>query len=101
MDRGRPKKRADGSPIKPAAKSTTHSRTQSRSSPTEEQRAFATLPQGTRASRAASVMPMSEIEALRKQAFGQASRFDVLSPRDVDNLSRVCHPSPTPDLICD
>ncbi|EHL01212.1 hypothetical protein M7I_2909 [Glarea lozoyensis 74030] len=89
MDRGRPKKRPDGSPVKqPTGTTTTRSRTASRSSPTEEQKAFATLPQGIRASNAASVMPMSEIEALRKQAFGQASRFDVLSSKDVDNLSR-------------
>jgi hypothetical protein len=96
MDRGRPKKRPDGSPIKqPTGTTTTRSRTTSRTSPTEEQKAFATLPQGIRASNAASVMPMSEIEALRKQAFGQASRFDVLSSKDVDNLSRVCSSSIT------
>jgi hypothetical protein len=95
MDRGRPQKRLDGSPMKqPASKTTTRRRAESRSSPTEEQRAFAHLPQGIRASNAASVMPMSEIDALRKQAFGQASRFDVLSSKDVENLSRVGHPFP-------
>jgi hypothetical protein len=93
MDRGRPKKRLDGSPVKqPVGKRTTNNRTESRPSPTEEQKAFATLPQGICAKDAASVMPMSEIEALRKQAFGQASRFDVLSSKDVENLSRVCQP---------
>ncbi|KAG9238424.1 Up-regulated during septation-domain-containing protein [Amylocarpus encephaloides] len=79
MDRGRPKKRADGSPFKP--------RTGKRS-PAEEQKAFETLPQGTRANNATSAMSPTEIDSLRKQAYGQASRFDVLTTKDVELLSR-------------
>ncbi|CAG8974206.1 hypothetical protein HYALB_00007369 [Hymenoscyphus albidus] len=78
MDRGRPKKRAlAGSPV------SRHKRI-----PAEEQTAFEKLPEGTRPSEAHSVLPVLEMEALRKQALGQASRFDVLSSKDVDALSR-------------
>lgn len=80
MDRGRPKKRPDGSPIK--------RRPSTRGNSAEEQKAFETLPQGTRATDASKLLPASDIEVLRKQAIGQASRFEVLNPKDVDNLSR-------------
>lgn len=82
MDRGRPKRRADGSMIK--RKPSVHS--------VEEQKAFETLPQGVKASEASSVLPETEIEALLKQAVGQASRFEVLTSKDVDALSRVSPP---------
>lgn len=82
MDRGRPKKRSDSSP----GKRTTSKRSQS---PSDEQKAFETLPQGIHALNASSVFPESEIETLRKQAIGQATRFEVLSSKDVDALSRV------------
>jgi hypothetical protein len=80
MDRGRPKKRADGSPIK---------RTMSKRSASQEQKAFESLPRGIRATDASSVLPSSEVETLRKQAMGQASRFEVLNSKDVESLSRV------------
>ena len=84
MDRGRPKKRADGSPIKRS--------TSKRAASSEEVKAFETLPQGYRAVDAPSLLPATEIEFLRKQAIGQASRFEVLGSKDVEALSRVRHP---------
>lgn len=86
MDRGRPKKRMDGSPIKrkPSIRST------------EEQKAFETLPQGFKATEANASLPSDEIEILRKQAISQASRFEVLNSKDVDILSRV---RPVPTLL--
>ena len=90
MDRGRPKKRPDGSPIK---------RTPSkRVASSEEQKAFETLPQGYRAVDAPSLLPATEIEVLRKQAIGQASRFEVLGSKDVEALSRV-YLSPPPSNV--
>jgi hypothetical protein len=80
MDRGRPKRRADGSPI---------TRTMSKRSASQEQKAFESLPRGIRATDASSVLPSSEVETLRKQAMGQASRFEVLNSKDVESLSRV------------
>ncbi|KAL3424115.1 hypothetical protein PVAG01_03396 [Phlyctema vagabunda] len=79
MDRGRPKKRSDGSPIK---------RTVSKRSKSSEQKAFETLPQGYRAAHAGKAIPQMEIDTLRKQAIGQACRFEVLNSKDVDDLSR-------------
>ncbi|KAH8676766.1 Up-regulated during septation-domain-containing protein [Tricladium varicosporioides] len=79
MDRGRPKKRSDGSPIK---------RQLSKRSPAEEQKAFESLPQGIRATEASTLIPTAELESLRKQAIGQASRFEVLNSKDVESLSR-------------
>jgi hypothetical protein len=85
MDRGRPKKRADASPVK---------RSISKRSPStsatllEEQKAFEHLPSGHPATTASTFLPASEVETLRKQAIGQASRFEVLNSKDVDTLSR-------------
>lgn len=86
MDRGRPKKRADSNPIKrdPSKPSVS----------SEERRAFEELPPGFRAVDAHSLLSASEIDNLRKQALGQASRFRVLGSKDVDALSRVRPPSP-------
>lgn len=81
IDRGRPKKRTDGSPIKrvPSKKA----------SPTsEEQLAFDYLPQGVRPNQASSKLTIQEMETLRHQALGQVTRFEVLNSRDVDALSR-------------
>jgi hypothetical protein len=78
-------KRLDGSPLK---------RKPSVRNP-EEQNAFETLPEGIKAAEASTSLPADEIEMLRKQAFAQASRFKVLSSKDVDMLSRV---SPLPTL---
>jgi hypothetical protein len=84
MDRGRPKKRSDGSPMKrkPSVQALAAA---------EEQKAFETLPQGHRAHNASTQLPTDEIELLRKQAMGQAARFEVLSSKDVEALSRVSH----------
>jgi len=62
MDRGRPKRRQEASPMKrkPSVKG----------SPADEQKAFETLPQGVRAKDAASQMTTHEMEIIRKQAFG-------------------------------
>ncbi|TEY49949.1 hypothetical protein BOTCAL_0281g00070 [Botryotinia calthae] len=85
MDRGRPKKRSDGSPIKASASKTLHSK---RTPTSEEQLAFEHLPQGIKASQASSKMTQTEMETLRCQAIGQVCRFEVLNSKDVDNLSR-------------
>ncbi|RDW80020.1 hypothetical protein BP6252_04658 [Coleophoma cylindrospora] len=80
MNRGRPKKRApDGSPIKRAPR---------KRSPSVEQDEFDTLPQGYRAAKAASTMASPELETLRRQAMGQAAKFEVLPTKDVEALSR-------------
>ncbi|KFY39918.1 hypothetical protein V494_03752 [Pseudogymnoascus sp. VKM F-4513 (FW-928)] len=76
MDRGRPKKRADGSSIKSAT------------TKANEQRAFVTLPTGVKASDVPSKFSPQEIESVRQQAQGQAAQFEVLSSRDVGDLSR-------------
>lgn len=91
MDRGRPKKRADGSLIKASPTKTAISR---RSPTSEEQLAFEHLPQGVNAAQASSKLTQTEMEALRCQAIGQVCRFEVLSAKDVDALSRVCGPPP-------
>ncbi|TVY29226.1 hypothetical protein LHYA1_G002931 [Lachnellula hyalina] len=79
MDRGRPKKREDGSPLK---------RKLSKRSASIEQQAFELLPSGHRPTDILSALPASEIETIRKQAMGQASRFEVLNSKDVESLSR-------------
>ncbi|KAG0651923.1 hypothetical protein D0Z07_1252 [Hyphodiscus hymeniophilus] len=81
MDRGRPAKRVDGIPIKRMPSKRTVSAS-------EEKKAFETLPLGHRPREASSFLPATEIETLRKQAMGQASRFEVLCSKDVENLSR-------------
>ncbi|CZR60688.1 uncharacterized protein PAC_10584 [Phialocephala subalpina] len=96
MDRGRPKKRSqtpvDGSPIKRSGSK--RSPSNPTSSPvtekekSDEQKAFEHLPSGIKATEASSCLPETEIEVLRKQAIGQASRFEVLSSKDVEALSR-------------
>ncbi|KUJ15954.1 uncharacterized protein LY89DRAFT_685840 [Mollisia scopiformis] len=100
MDRGRPKKRSqtpiDGSPIKrslskrsptssPIITNTTERVEKEKS---EEQKAFEHLPSGIRATDATTHLPAPEILTLRKQAIGQASRFEVLAAKDVEALSR-------------
>ncbi|RAL58737.1 hypothetical protein DID88_003043 [Monilinia fructigena] len=82
MDRGRPKKCADGSHIN----GTSLKRTQV---PTlKEQLAFEHLPQGVRVAQASSKLTQDEMETLRYQAIGQVNRFEVLNSKDVDELSR-------------
>ena len=58
----------------------------------EEKKGFEELPHGCLAIDAPSMLAATNIEALRKQAVDQASRFEVLSPQDVDALARV-HPT--------
>jgi hypothetical protein len=53
----------------------------------EEQKAFEHLPSGIRASHVSCYLSSSEIQFLRKQAIWQASRFEVLSQKDVKTLS--------------
>ncbi|KAI0875653.1 hypothetical protein GGS24DRAFT_282297 [Hypoxylon argillaceum] len=83
MERGRPRKRVDGTPI-----GGTHRRTESKRSLSTERRAFETLPQGYRPSEAAKRLDQAETAHLQKQALGQAARFEVLRREDVDNLSK-------------
>ncbi|KAG9247973.1 Up-regulated during septation-domain-containing protein [Calycina marina] len=82
MDRGRPKNRPEMSYLnrKPSMRMGT--------SPFDDQKAFETLPEGVRAKDANSKMTSHELEVIRKQAMGQASRFEILASRDVDELSR-------------
>jgi hypothetical protein len=77
MDRGRPKKRADGTIIKSAE------------TKASEQKAFESLPQGIKATDASSLYSNAEMDMLRKQAIGQAAKFEVLNSKDVERLSRV------------
>ncbi|KAK1970091.1 hypothetical protein LY78DRAFT_570657 [Colletotrichum sublineola] len=83
MDRGRPRKRSDvrnnNGPLK---------RSCSTRNKSAERRAFEELPTGWRADEAASHMEQDELAALQTQAFGQASRFEVLRKEDVEALSK-------------
>lgn len=81
MDRGRPKKRS-ATPRNPIIEASPRELT-------EEEIAFATLPTGFKAAHADSNLDGQEIEALRRQAIGQAAKFEVLTMQDVDMLSRV------------
>ncbi|KAI1130109.1 hypothetical protein F5Y10DRAFT_136614 [Nemania abortiva] len=83
MERGRPRKRTDGTPI-----GGNHRRTDSKRSLSTERRAFETLPSGFRPSDAVKRLDQAEIAHLQKQALGQAARFEVLRREDVDNLSK-------------
>ncbi|KAI3326105.1 hypothetical protein HD806DRAFT_489217 [Xylariaceae sp. AK1471] len=83
MERGRPRKRIDGTPI-----GVNHRRTESKSSLSAERKAFETLPQGYRPRDAVKKMDQADITYLQKQALGQAMRFEVLKKEDVDNLSK-------------
>ncbi|KAI0383225.1 hypothetical protein F5Y04DRAFT_269966 [Hypomontagnella monticulosa] len=86
MDRGRPRKRSDGTPI--GGNVTTHKRSASKRSLSAERRAFETLPQGWKATEAAKNMDSAEVAYLQKQALGQALRFEVLKKDDVESLSK-------------
>lgn len=80
MDRGRPKKRSN-------------SNVATRKQSTEEREASEALPKSSNPAAASVTMAADDIEALRKQAMGQASRFGVLGPKDVEGLSRVSSPN--------
>lgn len=83
MERGRPRKRSDGTPI-----GASHRRAESKRSTSAERKAFETLPQGYRPRDAVKKLEQSEMAHLQKQALGQAARFEVLRKEDVDNLSK-------------
>ncbi|KAI0913971.1 Up-regulated during septation-domain-containing protein [Ustulina deusta] len=83
MERGRPRKRTDGTLI-----GTKHRRTESKRSLSAERRAFEALPQGYRPRDAVMRLGQTETAHLQKQALGQAARFEVLRKEDVDNLSK-------------
>ncbi|KAI1657344.1 Up-regulated during septation-domain-containing protein [Daldinia decipiens] len=90
MDRGRPRKRSDGTPI---GNSTGLGigglkRSSSKRSLSAERRAFENLPQGWKPSEALKNIDSSEITYLQKQALGQTLRFEVLTKEDVENLSK-------------
>lgn len=83
MNRGRPPRRrgdTNPSPMKAIP--------QRRSPSVEEQHAFATLPSGVQSKDAHALLSPIEFNTLRKQALGQANRFEVLHSKDVEALSR-------------
>jgi hypothetical protein len=84
MERGRPRKRTDGTLV-----GATLRRTASKRSKSSERQAFQNLPQGWKPSDAAKNIELSEVTYLHKQAFGQAMRFEVLKKEDVEALSKV------------
>ncbi|KAI2638799.1 hypothetical protein GGS26DRAFT_580602 [Hypomontagnella submonticulosa] len=86
MDRGRPRKRSDGTPI--GGNVTCHKRSASKRSLSAERRAFETLPQGWKAAEVTKNIDPAEVTYLQKQALGQALRFEVLKKDDVESLSR-------------
>lgn len=87
MDRGRPRKRSESRsknelpelPIKGH---------ESKRLISCERRAFEQLPQGWRPSEAGQNLSSSDVMTLRKQALGQAERFEVLKIDDVESLSK-------------
>ncbi|KAI0853296.1 Up-regulated during septation-domain-containing protein [Daldinia vernicosa] len=95
MDRGRPRKRSDGTPIGNSNSNGNGGglkRSSSKRSVSAERRAerlaFENLPQGWKPSEAVKNMDSSEVAYLQKQALGQTLRFEVLKKDDVENLSR-------------
>ncbi|KAI1380728.1 hypothetical protein F4677DRAFT_196025 [Hypoxylon crocopeplum] len=95
MDRGRPRKRSDGTPIGTSGTSGGsggggggHKRSASKRSLSAERRAFETLPQGWRPAEAVKHLDSAEITYLQRQALGQSLRFEVLRKDDVESLSK-------------
>ncbi|OTB08977.1 hypothetical protein M426DRAFT_130142 [Hypoxylon sp. CI-4A] len=85
MDRGRPRKRSDGTPIGGSGLKRSGSK---RSTSAAEREAFENLPKGWKSSEAVKNLDSSEIAYLQKQALGQALRFEVLKKDDVESLSK-------------
>lgn len=85
MERGRPRKRSDGTLVlgKPSKRSS------SRQSSSAERRAFEELPLGWKPNEVRGHLDSPEIDSLQRQAEDQAMRFDVLRKEDVDRLSQV------------
>ncbi|KAI9796591.1 MAG: hypothetical protein M1835_003581 [Candelina submexicana] len=81
LNRGRTSMRPDGTSNHQASNA-------SRRSPSAGERAFETLPVGLRPAEAISRLPKQEVEALQRQAIGQVDRYDVLSAKDVQSLSK-------------
>lgn len=99
MERGRPRRRLDGTLV-----GGNHKRSLSKRSTSAERRAFEVLPQGWNSSEAANHLEKEEMTYLRKQAVGQASKFEVLKRNDVETLSKVsasapCARIPKTDLL--
>lgn len=80
MERGRPRRRHDGSIV---------GSTRRKRSLSSDRQAFEELPQGWKSSEATSKMDQADATYLRKQAIGQALRFEVLKKEDVESLSKV------------
>ncbi|KAK8089270.1 hypothetical protein PG997_004231 [Apiospora hydei] len=84
MDRGRPRKRSDGTPVGGGLK-----RAASKKNKDEDQRrAFEELPQGWKPEEAATQLDQAEADYIHKQALGQVLRFEVLKRDDVESLSK-------------
>ncbi|KAI9804576.1 MAG: hypothetical protein M1833_006649 [Piccolia ochrophora] len=81
LNRGRPHNR-NNSNLQISISDTTQ-----RSS-SSEKKAFRNLPSGTTAVNVPAKMASSEIQSLQRQAYGQAAKFEVLSLKDVESLSR-------------
>ena len=89
MDRGRPKKRSDASPINHKRTLRKQSQQAVEQKAAAEQKAFVTLPEGFKAAEIPSRLPQTEIDTLKHQALRQAAKFEVLCFKDVESLSRV------------
>jgi hypothetical protein len=85
MDRGRPRKRADGRPINGSISKKVDLGVDKGL----EQKAFEELPVGLKPKDAIANMSADDIMALQKQAIRQAERFEILKPEEVESLSKV------------
>ncbi|CAJ2502662.1 Uu.00g100560.m01.CDS01 [Anthostomella pinea] len=83
MERGRPRKRTDGTPVGGG-----HRREESKRSTSAGRLAFESLPQGWKSSEAVKNLDQTEVAYLQQQALGQALRFEVLKKDDVESLSK-------------
>ncbi|KAL2758071.1 hypothetical protein ACRALDRAFT_2025732 [Sodiomyces alcalophilus JCM 7366] len=83
MERGRPRKRSNAHRNGSLGGAEEMKRTKS-----IDRKVHKAIPTGYRASDAANRMASSELEALQKQAYSQASRFEILRAEDVEALSR-------------
>lgn len=83
MERGRPRKRVDGTSVGVPLR-----RTASKRSKSAERRAFEILPEGWKPTEASKMIDREELAGLQKQAYGQAMRFEVLKKEHVESLSK-------------
>ena len=86
MDRGRPRKRVGDLRLQNNSSMLDLKAAATRFS---ERKAFEELPKGWTPSEAVNHLSTSDVEALFSQATGQAARFEVLQPEDVESLSKV------------